>query len=35
MHLLLFTPMLASDAWVAPSGALFLVIISILAVLRR
>jgi len=34
MHPLLISPMLASDVWVAPSGALFLLVISILAVLR-
>jgi hypothetical protein len=33
MHLL-FTPMLAVDEMVAPAGAVFLVIISVLAVLR-
>jgi len=33
MHLLLFSPILATDAWVAPSAAAFLVIISILALL--
>jgi hypothetical protein len=35
MHLLLFSPMLASDAWVAPSGALVIVILTVLAVMRR
>jgi hypothetical protein len=34
MHLLLITPMLASDALVAPSGAAFIVILTVLAVLR-
>ncbi len=34
MHLLLFSPILASDAWVAPSGAAFIVILAVLALLR-
>jgi hypothetical protein len=33
MHLLFFTPLLASDNWVAPSAAAFIVILSILALL--
>jgi hypothetical protein len=35
MHLLLFTPILATDAWVAPSAALFIVVLTVAAVLRR
>jgi hypothetical protein len=34
MHLLLITPLLASDAWVAPSGAAVIVILAVLALLR-
>jgi hypothetical protein len=34
MHLLFFTPMFASDALVAPSGATVIVLLAILAVLR-
>jgi hypothetical protein len=34
MHLLFITPLLASDALVAPSGAVVIVILAILAVLR-
>jgi len=34
MHLLLFAPMFASDAMVAPSGAAVIVILTIVAVLR-
>jgi len=34
MHLLLITPLLASDALVAPSGAVVFVILAVLAVLR-
>jgi len=34
MHAMLFAPMLASDVWVAPSGAVFLLVISILAIVR-
>jgi len=33
MHLLLFVPVLASDDWVAPSAATFIVVLSILALL--
>jgi hypothetical protein len=34
MHLLLFTPLLASDVCVAPSGAAFIVILTIAALVR-
>jgi hypothetical protein len=34
MHAMLLVPMLASDVWVAPSGALFLLVISIAAIVR-
>jgi len=33
MHLLLFVPVLATDGWVAPSAATFIVILSVLAIL--
>jgi hypothetical protein len=35
MHLILFTPILATDDWVAPSAAAFLVIISVVALCSR
>jgi hypothetical protein len=35
MHLLLFSPILASDVWVAPSGAIVIVVLTVLAVLRK
>jgi hypothetical protein len=34
MHLLLFSPILADSIWVQQSGAIFLVALSIVAVLR-
>jgi hypothetical protein len=34
MHLLLITPLLATDDWVAPSGAAVIVILAVLALLR-
>jgi len=34
MHLLLFAPLLASDACVAPSGAAFIVILALVALVR-
>jgi hypothetical protein len=34
MHLLLFTPFLADDALVAPSGALVIVILAVVAAFR-
>jgi len=33
MHLLLIAPLLATDDWVAPSGAGFIVILTVLALL--
>ena len=35
MHVLFFSPMLATDAWVAPSAAAFIVILTVLALLRK
>jgi len=34
MHLLLFSPILASDVMVAPSGAFVIVLLAVVAVLR-
>jgi hypothetical protein len=34
MHLLFITPLLATDEWVAPSGAAVIVILAVLALLR-
>jgi len=34
MHLLLLSPLLADDALVAPSGALVIVILTVLAAIR-